>query len=260
MKGYVLPYTYIIQHFGMYGETGEKRMADLPKLETTKFENKAYHQTKAKKIDHDAQTQIVKKAPVRRQPPRQPEEQGTSLLGVMGMAVVACLLLLTLALSGTTVISDTMQSAREVLQSDYPVDEALGKLKFVSNGIMEVFGRGQSALILPVENTSVAEPFNTENGCIVLSAIYGGDVISCGAGTVTQVGQDAEGYFVELEQEDGYVVRYALLDTICVEQDQPLSQGDAIGTVGISGQLKLSFVLNGVPVDPAGLLNLTVNQ
>ena len=102
---------------------------------------------------------------------------------------------------------------------------------------------------------------NRRHRGVDLAAPLNSPVRAIRSGTVTQVGlHRGLGRFVELEHRDGLRSLYAHLNSVTVEAGGRVRQGQAIGTVGktgnarhrwITSHLHLEVLRQGTPVDPA---------
>ncbi len=180
-------------------------------------------------------------------------EESSSLLGVMGLALVACALLLVVSLSGTTVLSDTWREVRQVMQSDVPLDEALGKLKFVSSGISEVFGMSKSDLALPMEGAVLKSAYDEAGGSIELLAQPKCDVLAAADGVVKLASKDEGGFFLEIDHGDGRISRCGAMSALLVEEGQPVKRGDVLGSSAADGSIFFGLLERGASVDPTPL-------
>ena len=80
-------------------------------------------------------------------------------------------------------------------------------------------------------------------------------------GYVTLSGRDtlAYGNQIVIDHGNGYLTRYAHLDTVLVNSGDPVTYGQQIGTMGSTGRatapnLHFEIIEDGLPVDPVGLL------
>lgn len=91
---------------------------------------------------------------------------------------------------------------------------------------------------------------------ISTSGIYGRTVVAAASGKVTRAGWfSSYGYCIDITHSNGYLTRYAHLSKINVSKGQYVSQGQAIGKVGNSGNstgphLHFEIRLNGSTKNP----------
>ena len=74
------------------------------------------------------------------------------------------------------------------------------------------------------------------------------------------------GRYVEIRHPDGWTTRYAHLKTISIQDNQLIRQGDAMGTVGKSGNARRRLIrphlhfevwnVEGIPVDPLTVMEI----
>lgn len=209
-------------------------MAEIPKLETN-FNSKEYsHRRKQVRISSGK--------------PR--KKSGVSLFSLLCVIVAGCTLLLATSFSGSEVFINVIADAREVLQSEYPLDEALGKLTFVSNETAEVFGINKDSYALPLAQSVVFS--SLENGGVVLKGEAGSDVLSCFEGRVSKVDDD----YVVITAGD-LDAKYSKIQVL-VEKDQPVKRKDVIGTTQ-DGLVELMIYENEIAVDACKFLGIKGN-
>ena len=94
---------------------------------------------------------------------------------------------------------------------------------------------------LPVDNVQLTctwECFENHKGYDLINKIdrYG-DVVSVSNGEVIAVGEDKnEGYFIEIQHDNGVISHYGTLGEILVEKGQQVKQSDVIAKLGMSGR------------------------
>lgn len=239
-------------------------MTDWTKLDTTEF----VAQTSELRTAGESRDLVVwrddRRFPARRpervavsirRADRDREEESSSLLGVMGIALIACTLLLVVSLSGTTVIADTWREVRQVLRSDVPLDEAFGKLKFVSSGIAEVFGISQTDLMVPMDGAVLRSVYDPDSGLIELLAQPKCDVAAAADGIVKLASKDEGGFFLEIDHGDGRISRCGAMTALLVEEGQPVKRGDVVGAAGDDGGIFFGLLERGEPIDPTPLFD-----
>ena len=100
------------------------------------------------------------------------------------------------------------------------------------------------------------------NDGINIAAPTGTQVHAAAAGTVSYCGNELKGFgnLVLIRHDNGYITAYAHVGSILVNRDQRVSAGDAIATVGQTGDVaspQLHFEIRASdkrPVDPRSLL------
>ena len=102
---------------------------------------------------------------------------------------------------------------------------------------------------------------NTFHGGIDIAANTGTSIRASKSGRVTRAGwNNAYGYVVYLDHNDGSETRYAHMSEIAVPEGAVLNQGDVLGYVGSTGastgpHLHFEIRFNGHAVDPLGYLD-----
>ena len=115
--------------------------------------------------------------------------------------------------------------------------------------------------IHPLNGGVVTSPFgprerNDHQG-IDIGADTGTSIFASMRGTVTHSGWlDGYGYTIILQHADNTETLYAHCNSLCVESEQSVLQGDIIAEVGSTGistgpHLHFEIIKDGVPVDPA---------
>ena len=103
------------------------------------------------------------------------------------------------------------------------------------------------------------DPTQNHNGFhegVDIKAARGVDTFAPAAATVTFAGvKGSYGRLVELETEDGFILRYGHLNEIKVSHGDKLKPGDVVGTMGSTGRstgphLHFEIFRNGRSVDP----------
>lgn len=87
------------------------------------------------------------------------------------------------------------------------------------------------------------------------------DVYSCMDGRVLSVGTDETlGSYVRVQTEDDCEAFYYGLDVVSVQENDTVSAGEAIGTVGVGTSLYLRVLQSGEPQDPTAYVDLSLNR
>ncbi|MGD2133172.1 MAG: peptidoglycan DD-metalloendopeptidase family protein [Maricaulaceae bacterium] len=99
------------------------------------------------------------------------------------------------------------------------------------------------------------------NDGVNIAANAGDPVVAAADGLVVYAGSELAGYgnLILVKHADGWVSAYAHNEALLVEEEQTVTQGQAIARAGSSGavdapQLHFELRRNGQPVDPAGIL------
>lgn len=95
----------------------------------------------------------------------------------------------------------------------------------------------EKTFIWPLENYQISQNFRFYHPAIDLSAKTGTPVLAIGNGTVEKVSNTNWGYghHIIIRHENGYFSLYAHLEKIFVKNQDKITQGLPIGTVGLSG-------------------------
>ncbi len=179
------------------------------------------------------------------------------LLVKIGICAVACALILSMKALDIPGTEQMVSGVRTAINEESDLDEMLGKLEFVElPDTLEVFS-GESKLAVPVNAPNVSvEP--AEKYAIWQNA-PGAEVVASAAGEVRAIGEDAIlGQYVRLTHAGDLETIYYGLETINVEEGQPIKKRDTLGTLGEDGMLRLSVLLSGEPQSPDTYLDLVL--
>lgn len=180
---------------------------------------------------------------------------GGSMLAKMGI----CLLLCALALAAKAVYGgeDLAQTAANLTEKAEDIGgEYLGKLRFVElPGIIQVFSR-DSRLSL---NISGAVYQSSDDGMLLTVSNTTGKVVqSPDSGKIKNASVDAEGKgAVELWMDGDIMISIDGFSELCVEEGQPVSRGDTLGSGGDC--LSVRVYKGGRPVEAGTLFDVEAN-
>ncbi len=223
-------------------------MADLPKLETSGFTAKENNNTRA----------WSRRQPVRRSAKssggRQRKKAKVPALFSLGLGLMACALVCSILLVQEPFVETMAGNVESAMNYELRAGDILGKLKFVWNDIVSVFSKDSQTLRRPVEG-KMSAGFSEETGCVEFTGEPDCDVYASSDGVVSEIGTGETGNYVVLRHAHGSVSTYYNLSPVCVEKDQPLSAGDALGRAP-SGKIGFRYEMDGQPVNPEDLLQL----
>lgn len=131
------------------------------------------------------------------------------------------------------VVTDRQAISYTVLQASVPEITVTGtKLK---SGMIAKIGSG--SFIWPVPNYKyVSRWMGSGHRGADICAAYGTTIIASDSGTVVVAGWHySYGNYMQIDHGNGYTTLYAHMSEILVSQGQAVSQGDAIGRVGSTG-------------------------
>ena len=123
-------------------------------------------------------------------------------------------------------------------------------------------GRDAGALVFlhPTERGRIISNYGQREGVLHLGLDYDGevgeDVLASAAGTVVSaIERGGYGLMVEVDHGDGFVTRYAHLDSIAVSIGDTVAAGDKLGTLGASGNcrephLHFELRIDGIAYNP----------
>ena len=166
---------------------------------------------------------------------------GGSMLFKLLLCIVICGGVLLLEWSNLSPEDSTVTASAQ--EEETPLDEMLGKLKFVElPGIIEVFSSGAK----PELNVEYESMYLDESGYILYLVCKQGEyVYAPQTGKVKETGRDAElGSYLSLMTDDDEEIIYYGLESVIAEEGQTLSACDTIGkatdliqiTVNVSGR------------------------
>ena len=179
------------------------------------------------------------------------------LLVKIGICAVACALILSMKALNIPGTEEMVSGVRTAINEKSDLDEMLGKLEFVElPDTLEVFS-SDSKLAVPVNAPNVSvEP--AQKYAIWQNA-PGAEVVASAAGEVRAIGEDTVmGKYVRLMHAGDLETIYYGLETINVEEGQPIKKRDTLGMLGEDGMLRLSVLLSGEPQAPDTYLDLVL--
>ena len=179
------------------------------------------------------------------------------LLVKIGICAVACALILSMKALNIPGTEEMVSGVRTAINEKSDLDKMLGKLEFVElPDTLEVFS-SDSKLAVPVNAPNVSvEP--AQKYAIWQNA-PGAEVVASAAGEVRAIGEDTVmGKYVRLMHAGDLETIYYGLETINVEEGQPIKKRDTLGMLGEDGMLRLSVLLSGEPQAPDTYLDLVL--
>lgn len=179
------------------------------------------------------------------------------LLVKIGICAVACALILSMKALEIPGTEQMVSGVRTAINEESNLDEMLGKLEFVDlPDTLEVFSAdGKLAVPVNAPNVSV-EPVQKY---AIWQNAPGAEVVASAAGEVRAIGEDSMlGQYVRLMHPGDLETIYYGLETINVEEGQPIKKRDTLGTLGEDGMLHLSVLLAGEPQSPDTYLDLVL--
>ncbi len=179
------------------------------------------------------------------------------LLVKIGICAVACALILSMKALEIPGTEQMVSGVRTAINEESNLDEMLGKLEFVDlPDTLEVFSAdGKLAVPVNAPNVSV-EPVQKY---AIWQNAPGAEVVASAAGEVRAIGEDSMlGQYVRLMHPGDLETIYYGLETINVEEGQPIKKRDTLGTLGEDGMLHLSVLLAGEPQPPDTYLDLVL--
>ncbi len=198
--------------------------------------------------------------PRQRKQPKRSEGQvkvSGQLLVKIGICAVACALILSMKAFEIPGTAQMVSGVRTAINEEADLDEMLGKLEFVElPDTLAVFTTdGKLAVPVNAPNVSV-EPVQKY---AIWQNAPGAEVVASAAGEVRAIGEDAIlGQYVRLMHPGDLETIYYGLETINVEEGQPIKKRDTLGTLGDDGMLHLSVLLSGEPQSPDAYLDLVL--
>lgn len=166
-----------------------------------------------------------------------------SMLAKLGICAMACILVL---LANGREPEHLYASAGSTEAGEKELDDMLGRLKFVElPGLLTVFAEDKAAL--PIVNS--AYELMEEETLLCMVAAEAQAVCAPERCTVKALGDSDYGRFVSLRTEQDREWIYYGLQTVAVEEGQPLSAQDTLGGVGRGGKLYVQLRVQGKPAN-----------
>lgn len=148
------------------------------------------------------------------------------------------------------------ETQREIVGRDV-IKEAVAKTVLVGTKESDTF-------IMPMEVITLSSPFGTRWGRrhegVDFTNPIGTPIMASRGGKVTYASwMSGYGYCISVDHGDGYVTKYAHLNSMNVSVGQKVTQGQIIAQCGNTGRstgphLHFELIKNGVPVDPMNYL------
>jgi hypothetical protein len=187
------------------------------------------------------------------------QTRGTSMLIKIGVCCAAAALVLLIKLSGENKQDPISALENTVATDEDELDDQLGRLKFVElPGIIEVFS-SENKSILSLEYAS-SELLDEDTLLKIISASEQSVLINIPC-EVKSMGEDPlYGAYVVLDMGDDTELTVYGLNELSLEDGQPLSDGDQIGSISARMALYAMVKREGRPVDPLSYLRLDIEQ
>ncbi len=181
-----------------------------------------------------------------------------SLLVKLGICIAACVLMLSLKDLDTPLATQMVSGVRSAVNEETDLTEMLGKLQFVElPNALEVFSTDDK-MIAPVSAPTAS--MEEDSQYALWEDAPNAEVIASAAGEVRAIGvDDVLGQYVRLMHEGDLETIYYGLQTVQVEEGQPIRRHDTLGTLGENGTLCLYVLLQGEPQSPGEYFNLVQN-
>lgn len=174
----------------------------------------------------------------------------------IGLWLLACALAATVALPGVAHARLIVDGTGPVAKKLHVAPKEEKKSSASKSAKAPKLGKG---FIWPVVET-INTHFGGDHAGIDIEGVTGDPIVAAQGGTVTFAGDDGDGYGVKvvIDHGDGYETLYSHLSSISTSMG-PIDQGDLVGAIGCTGScsgdhLHFEILLNGVPIDPVGLL------
>ena len=198
-----------------------------------------------------SRSRISRGSRLRRRLPKVPQ----SLMVKIGICAAALALVFGMKALDTPATDQVVSGVRTAITDETKINEMLGKLQFVElPDALTVFSN-DNKMVVPVNAPKAyVEP---EAQYAIWEGAPNAKVIASAAGEVRAVGEDGVlGQYVRLSHGGDLETIYYGLETVQVEEGQPVRKQDTLGTLGKDGTLRLSVLLGGKPQPPETYLDL----
>ncbi len=178
------------------------------------------------------------------------EIRASSMLIKLGICASACLAALIVKVATSDVAPANAQAQHE---QSADLTQLLGRLEFVSLAdVASVFSQSTHP-ILPVQGEALA----MDDGSALRWRFSETTAVAAAMnGTVRAIGtDDVYGTYVQLSHANDVQTYYYGLDSVFVEQGQPVLTQDTLGEVEAGGTLKFFVLKDGRPQDPSQYFN-----
>ncbi len=135
-------------------------------------------------------------------------------------------------------------------------------LKIKINGANKVQAEGlKSSLEKPVKEAKITNMFSASHKGVDLAAQKGTDITSAADGTVLKAEfSSSYGNYIEIDHGNNLKTLYAHCDTLLVKENENITKGQKIATIGSTGDatgdhLHFEVMLNDEYLDPIPLIN-----
>ncbi|MDL2258096.1 M23 family metallopeptidase [Eubacteriales bacterium OttesenSCG-928-K08] len=173
----------------------------------------------------------------------------------VGICVFACAMVFTMKALDIPAAAEMVSGVRVAVNEESDMTEILGKLQFVEiPDVLAVFSSG-SKMAVPVIAPYVS--VNEETNYAEWDGAPNAQVVAAAAGEVRAIGEDTVlGQYVRIAHAGELETIYYGLETVNVEQGQPIRKQDTLGALGEEGTLRVCFLLSGAPQPPETYLNI----
>ena len=181
------------------------------------------------------------------------------LIAQISICVFACALMLSMRSLEIPGSEQMVLSVQNILNKEMDFDEMLGKLQFVElPNVLEVFAADKKmAVPVNADNVKIAH----DEGYIEWEESPDAQVIAAANGRVRAIGvDDLLGNYIRLEHDGELETIYYGLNSIQVEEGQPIRKLDSLGTLGSGGFLRLYVLYAGKPQPPENYFELKLNK
>ena len=173
----------------------------------------------------------------------------------VGVCAAACAFFFVMKAVDFAPASELISGVRFAVSEEPDMSELLGKLQFVELPVVLSVFSGNDKMAIPVSAPYVS--VDEESGFAEWDGAPNAQVVAVSAGEVRAIGEDALlGQYVRLMHSDELETIYYGLQTVQVEQGQPLRRNDTIGTLGEDGTLRMCVLRGGAPQSPNSYLNI----
>lgn len=135
-------------------------------------------------------------------------------------------------------------------------------IKIKVNGASKVQAASlKSSLEKPVKDAKITNEFSPTHKGVDLAAAKGTEILSVADGNVIQAGfSNSYGNYIKIDHGNNLKTLYAHCDTLCVKENENVTKGQKIATIGSTGDstgdhLHFEVILNDEYLNPIPLIN-----
>lgn len=135
-------------------------------------------------------------------------------------------------------------------------------IKIKVNGASKVQAASlKGSLEKPVKDAKITNEFSSTHKGVDLAAAKGTEILSVADGTVVQAGfSNSYGNYIKIDHGNNLKTLYAHCDTLCVKENENVTKGQKIATIGSTGDstgehLHFEVILNDEYLNPIPLIN-----